>query len=117
LQDNFIIAESGVMRISQDRRYLEMDLYNGWRYEEKGQRTEKSSDFIRIGFKEFSKQFDISTLIFRQTADSVNKNNQKMLNMRQLQKVIDSLQKKGRSFGSTGFSQSFSGLQFVKYFR
>ena len=115
LQDNFIIAESGVMRISQDRRYLEMDLYNGWRYEEKGQRAEKTTDFIRIGFKEFSKQFDISTLIFRQTADSVNKNNQKMLNMRQLQKVIDSLQKKEINFGKIGFSQSFSGLQFVKY--
>lgn len=117
LQDNFIIAESGVMRISQDRRYLEMDLYNGWRYEEKGQKAEKTTDFIRIGFKEFSKQFDISTLIFRQTADSVNKNNQKMLNMRQLQKVIDSLEKKEKIFGSKiGFTQSFGGLQFVKYF-
>jgi lipopolysaccharide export system permease protein len=116
LQDNFIVAESGVMRISQDRRYLEMDLYNGWRYEEKGQKGEKNSDFIRIGFKEFNKQFDISTFLFRKTSDTVNRNNQKMLNMRQLQKVIDSLQKREKNFGSRmGFTQSFSGLQFVKY--
>ncbi|MBS1574430.1 MAG: LptF/LptG family permease [Bacteroidetes bacterium] len=115
LQDNFIIAESGVMRITPDHRYLEMDLRNGWRYEERGNRNEKTTDFIRIGFKEFNKQFDISTLIFRQTADSVNKNNQKMLNMRQLQKVIDSLEKKEKRFGTAGFTQSFSGLQFVRY--
>lgn len=117
LQDNFIVAESGVMRITPDHRYLEMDLHNGWQYQEKGQRTEKTTDFIRIGFKEFSKQFDISTLIFRQTADSVNRNNQKMLNMRQLQKVIDSLQKREKRFGTVGvgFTNSFSGIQFVRY--
>ncbi|HRF18503.1 MAG TPA: hypothetical protein PK977_10050, partial [Chitinophagaceae bacterium] len=49
------------------------------------------------GFKEYKKQFDLSTLGFtNRTADSVNKNNEKMLSMRQLQKAIDSLQKENR---------------------
>ncbi|MGC4037412.1 MAG: LptF/LptG family permease [Chitinophagaceae bacterium] len=114
LQDNFIVADNGIMRITPDHRYLEMDLRDGWRYEERGKRGDKTSDFVRIGFKEFTKQFDISSFIFRASSDTLNKNNQKMLNMRQLQKAIDSLQKKERKFG-TGYSQSFAGLQFVKF--
>ena len=115
LQDNFIVAESGVMRITQDRRYLEMDLRNGWRYEEKGQRGSVNSDFIRIGFKEFKKQFDISSLAFNRTADTLNKNNQRMLNMRQLQKVIDSLNKKEKAFNMRDYGQVLSSQLFVRY--
>ncbi len=36
VQDNFIIAKSGVMRVTEDKRYLEFNLKDGWRYEEKG---------------------------------------------------------------------------------
>src|SRR5678815_1526169 len=36
LQDNFIIAKSGVMGVSDDKRYLEFNLKDGWRYEERG---------------------------------------------------------------------------------
>ena len=115
LQDNFIVAKSGVMRITPDRRYLEMDLRDGWRYQEKGNRGQPNSDFIRIGFKQYRKQFDISSLVFNRTADSVNKNNQRMLNMRQLQKVIDSLDKKERTFGIKKINEVFATLQFVKY--
>ncbi len=115
LQDNFIIAESGVMRITPDRRYLEMDLHNGWQYQEKGNRGQPNSDFIRINFKQYSKQFDISSLVFNRTADTVNKNNQKMLNMRQLQKVIDSLHKREKTFGIKKVNEVFTSLQYVKY--
>lgn len=93
LQDNFIIAKSGVMRVTESRRFLEFNLKDGWRYQERGNLYERdNSEFIRIGFKEFKKQFDLSSLGFtNRTADSVNKNNEKMLSMRQLEKVIDSM--------------------------
>src|ERR1700709_66341 len=39
LQDNAIVAESGKMVISQDKRFLEFNLHNGWNYQEKGQRN------------------------------------------------------------------------------
>ncbi len=56
-----------------------------------------NSEFIRIGFKEYKKQFDLSTLGFSsRTADSVNKNNEKMYSMRQLDKTIDSLEKENK---------------------
>lgn len=93
LQDNFIIARSGIMRVTANRRFLEFNLKDGWRYQERGQIYDsKNTEFIRIGFREFRKQFDLSSLGFsNRTADSVNKNNEKMLSMRQLEKVIDSM--------------------------
>jgi lipopolysaccharide export system permease protein len=93
LQDNFIVAKSGVMNITDNRRYLEMRLKDGWRYEEKGERYSPNSDFIRLGFKEYKKQFDLSSLQFNRTSDSIYQSNQQMRNMRQLDKAIDSLKK------------------------
>ena len=31
LQDNIIVAETGTMKISDDKKFLEFDLKNGWR--------------------------------------------------------------------------------------
>ncbi len=95
LQDNFIIAKSGVMRVTENKRFLEFNLKDGWRYQERGNYYDPTnSEFIRIGFKEYKKQFDLSTLGFNnRTADSVNKNNERMYSMRQLEKAIDSLEK------------------------
>ena len=98
LQDNFIIAKTGVMRVTANKRFLEFNLKDGWRYQERGNYYESNnSEFIRIGFKEYKKQFDLSTLGFNnRTADSVNKNNEKMYSMRQLEKTIDSLKKENK---------------------
>ncbi len=115
LQDNFITAQSGVMRITDNRRYLEMRLHDGWWYQEKGQRGEKNSDFIRIKFSEYTKQFDLSSLQFNRTADSVNKNNERMRNMKQLQYVIDSLKRRINNFQQTAISKEFENLPFSKY--
>ncbi len=98
LQDNFIIAKSGVMRVTGNKRFLEFNLKDGWRYQERGNYYEQgNTEFIRIGFKEYKKQFDLSTLGFNsRTADSVNKNNERMYSMRQLEKTIDSLERESK---------------------
>jgi lipopolysaccharide export system permease protein len=98
LQDNFIIAKSGVMRVTGNKRFLEFNLKDGWRYQERGNYSDPThTEFIRIGFKEYRKQFDLSTLGFTsRTADSVNRNNERMYSMRQLEKAIDSLRKDNR---------------------
>lgn len=94
LQDNFIIAKSGVMRVTGNKRFLEFDLKDGWRYEERGDPYEtNSTEFVRIGFKEYKKQFDLSSFQINWTNDSVNRNNEKMYSIRQLEKAIDSLTK------------------------
>lgn len=98
VQDNFIIAKSGVMRVTDDKRYLEFNLKDGWRYEERGDNNSNTdkTDYIRLNFKEFKKQFDLSSFQFVQTDDSVNKNNERVYSMRQLNIAIDSLEKENK---------------------
>ncbi len=117
LQDNFIIAESGVMRVTGNKRFLEFNLKNGWRYQERGDYySGQGSEFIRIGFKEYKKQFDLSTLGFsNRTADSVNKNNERMYSMRQLEKAIDSIKKENKTSREMQFREMVRPLQFPGY--
>ena len=94
LQDNFIIAKSGVMRVTENKRFLEFDLKDGWRYQERGDNyAGGQTEFIRFSFSEYKKQFDLSSFQINWTPDSVNKNNEKMFSLRQLVKAIDSLEK------------------------
>ena len=115
LQDNFIVAKSGVMNITDNRRYLEMRLKDGWRYEEKGQRYSTNSDFIRVGFKEYKKQFDLSSLQFSRTSDSIYQSNQQMRNMRQLDKAIDSLSREVNKLKVRARKEALGNFQFVSY--
>ncbi|MEO6491006.1 MAG: LptF/LptG family permease [Ferruginibacter sp.] len=93
LQDNCIIAEKGVMNISDDKNFLEFNLENGFRYQERGNSYDTTNEFIRLGFKNFKKLFDLSVFQKQNTNDSVFRNNHQMLSARQLNKNIDSLVK------------------------
>lgn len=117
LQDNFIIAESGVMRVTGNKRFLEFNLKNGWRYQERGDYySGQATEFIRIGFKEYKKQFDLSTLGFsNRTADSVNKYNERMYSMRQLEKAIDSLEKENTQTKKMLLTEMLRPLRFPAY--
>lgn len=93
LQDNFIVAQSAIMTITDNKRFLQLRLKNGWRYQEQGERGSTNSEYVRLGFKEYKKQFDLSSLGLKRTSDSVYQTNQRMLSMRQLQIAIDSMEK------------------------
>ena len=92
LQDNAIVAQSGKMTISPDKKFLEFNLKNGWNYQEKGPRNSINTQLIRMGFEEYKKVFDLSSFKLNKTDDSAFKNNYQMLNMRQLATTIDSLE-------------------------
>jgi lipopolysaccharide export system permease protein len=99
LQDNFVTAKSGVMRVTDNRRYLEMTLKDGWRYEERGDRFTANSDYIRVGFKEYKKQFDIASIeLLTRTSDTIFRQNEMMLNMKQLAKAQDSIHRDLKKF-------------------
>ncbi len=116
LQDNFMIAESGIMRVTPDKRFLEFDLKNGWRYQERGTLYGSgATEYIRIGFKEYKKQFDLSSFQFNRTPDSVNKGNERMESMRQLGNGIDSIRKDIRHTRAQMEKDIYSPFQFVKY--
>lgn len=117
LQDNFIIAKSGIMRMAGNKRILEFNLKDGWRYQEKGDRYNKNTEFIRIGFKEYSKQFDLSNLgLKRVTPDSANRTNHRMQSMRQLSRAIDSLQQELTKYPARVKNDVFSVMTFVRNF-
>ena len=91
LQNNSIIAETGVMTVSKDKKFLEFNLTNGFRYQENGNPTDSNTEFIRLGFSSFKKLFDLSSLQKQTTNDSVYRNNFKMLSAGQINKSLDSL--------------------------
>ncbi|MFN2457799.1 MAG: LptF/LptG family permease [Chitinophagaceae bacterium] len=115
LQDNFIVATNGIMRVSENRRFLEFNLRNGWRYQERGSNSSTNTEFIRLGFKEYTKQFDLSSFQFQRSADSLNKSNWRMLSMRQLKVAIDSMEKQNALIGKKIKDEVFAQAIFVKY--
>jgi lipopolysaccharide export system permease protein len=105
IQDNCIVAEKGVMNISSDNNYLEFNLENGYRYQEKGNIMDSSTEYTRLAFKQFKKLFDLSILKKQQTNDSVFSKNFKMLSAAQLSKNIDSLKQTNTKIDSKTFKQ------------
>jgi lipopolysaccharide export system permease protein len=114
LQDNSIIAESGVMKVAPGNK-LEFDLKNGWRYQEKGSRLTTNTEFIRLGFKEYKKILDLSSFKMSRTSDSAFSDNYKMLSVRQLRKTIDSLKRSESYFEKRSQTEVSPYLAFTKY--
>lgn len=115
VQDNIIIADSGIMRVTEDKKFLEFILKNGWRYEEKGPRLTTNTDYIRLGFKEYKKVLDLSSLQMSQTADSSFKYDPKMLSVRQLNTSIDSLNKMNKLANDRSITDIGTSFYFTKY--
>ncbi len=93
LQNNTIIAETGVMAVSGDKKFLEFNLKNGYRYQENGSVYDSTNEYIRLGFRSFKKLFDLSALQKQTTNDSIYRNNFKMLSAGQINRSLDSLKK------------------------
>ncbi len=111
-QDHFIVAKSGVMRAAENPRYIEFHLKDGWRHEERS--SGNGTEYIRLGFREYKRLFDIGNLGLQQrTADSVNKNNARMLSMRQLDVAIDSIVKSSEKIAYRVRNEVFASMPFV----
>ena len=93
LQNNTLVAETGVMTISNDKKFLEFNLTNGYRYQENGTVYDSTNEYIRLGFSSFKKLFDMSALQKQTTNDSVYRNNFKMLSAGQISRQLDTLYK------------------------
>lgn len=92
--NNIVIkAQSGNLYMSPDSRWLFIKLYNGNRYEEiSGQGNEyRNSPSSRLHFREYEIKFDLSSFQFNRTNATLFKGGYKMLNLKQLQESIDSV--------------------------
>jgi len=81
------------MRVTKDKRFLEFVLYNGTRYQEKGVRGGVQNDYIRMGFKQYSKLLDMSSLQMSNSNEQTLEKHPKMLSIRQIDYTIDSIKK------------------------
>jgi len=115
LQDNLTLADSGEMKISADKHFLEFYLRNGWRTSEKGDRASTNTEFTRLGFKDYKKVFDLSSFKLKPTDDSTFKDNFRMLSVRQLDKAIDTLKKMLAVLTPKNKRDMMSYLQFSRY--
>lgn len=115
LQDNLLIAKDGIMRVTPDKQFLEFVLNNGVRYTEKGMRVNTNTEFVRLGFKRYSKMFDLKSFGMNKTTDSAFKYDPKMLSIRQLNGMIDSLHKEDSFYVKRYAMEVHPYLNFTKF--
>jgi len=113
LQDNYLIAESGVMRVSSNKKFLEFIMYNGWRYQERGLRSTTNTEFTRLYFKEYKKVFDLKSFQLNKSNDILY--DPKMLSVRQLGKAIDSISNMDSFFVKRTEQELTPYLRFLLY--
>ncbi len=114
--DKLILAKKGTMELSANKRFLYFVLRDGWRYEERNLRgSTVPGELIRMGFKEYKKAFDLSSFTFSRLDVGLFASNQQMLNIRQLDKAIDSLQREENNFSRTVNAYVTSRYPFFKW--
>ena len=91
LQDNCIIAEKGKMKISDNKQFMEIDLENGCRYQERGFASDSATEYIRLEFSSFKKLFDLSSLKKQNSNEDLYRSNYKMQSVRQLDRSMITL--------------------------
>lgn len=93
-----ILADSGQMYTTQDKRFFVMNLFNGTQYQEPGNQGARPNKqrfpFIRTNFKSWSKVWDMKEFELVQTDEDRFSQQRTMLSMNQLRQNVDSLQVK-----------------------
>jgi len=89
--DNVLYADRGTMRMSDDKQYLQVELFDGRQYQEMAPTADKSKGFeqTRLRFKQWKKTFDLSDLKFSRTKEDLFRENFQMKNIAQLKASID----------------------------
>lgn len=91
---NVTVAQSGVMDVTEDKRFLIFTLYNGHNYNEL---RENRADMTRrpmqrISFDEEIIRFDLSSFTMERTSEELFKEHHQMMNLSQLAESMDTLQ-------------------------
>lgn len=87
------LAETGKMYMSEDQRYLIIELYNGNTYRDvwNQQNAASRKPFMRMHFKTQQARLDLSGFEMQKTDEELFKDNHQMLNGQQLLAYIDTI--------------------------
>ncbi len=86
---NILMAKSGTMFTTPDKKYLVFELRNGWRYEEKAVPGATQPEIIRLGFRYWKKVFDLSDFKLPNTDENYFKNMREVMSVGQIIQQID----------------------------
>ncbi|MFH1005796.1 MAG: LptF/LptG family permease [Bacteroidota bacterium] len=105
-----ITAETGSMKITDNKHFLLLTLFNGTSYEEMIQSKSNSYfPLMRSKFKEQTVCFDLSDFRLSRTNKEMFKTNYQMLNISQIDNMIDSLHQESLR-QKTEFEKKFSEM-------
>jgi lipopolysaccharide export system permease protein len=88
------VADSGYLRITEDKKYMVLNLYNGISYTEeqdKARREQRTYPFRRNKFDEQTIRIKVRNFDFNRRDEGIFKNTYRMLNIKQLVVMEDSL--------------------------
>ncbi|MCC6754526.1 MAG: LptF/LptG family permease [Saprospiraceae bacterium] len=88
-----ISAKDGRMYVTPEQRYLVMELFDGFVYQNPERQSARKTEFpfVIIGFEKLTKIFDLSEFELDRTDEELFRGDRKMKNSQQLQTEIDSL--------------------------
>jgi lipopolysaccharide export system permease protein len=96
LRFNQILADSGQMFTTRDKRFFVMNLFRGVQYQEPsnaGPPTQAKYPFVRTSFKSWTKVWDMKEFEMTASDEDRFKSGRTQLSMAQLRQNVDSLQK------------------------
>lgn len=83
--DKIILAKKGVMYVTPDKKFLVLELEDGWRYEDKTPEAGKDEhEQIRLGFRYWKKIFDLSDFKLPNTDENYFKNLREVMSVSQI---------------------------------
>lgn len=90
---NVTVADSGTMQVTEDKRYLIFQLFNGTNYFERIETQDQrySRPLQVTHFREQTRRIDLSAFSFQRTQEDFYKDHYGMMNLNQLQRARDSL--------------------------
>jgi lipopolysaccharide export system permease protein len=96
--ESVTVADSGYLKITEDKKYMVLNLYNGINYSEEQQQRDRSTiekrPFRRDKFDEQTIRVKVNNFDFNRREEGIYKNMYRMLNIKQLSLMTDTLNEK-----------------------
>ena len=107
------LADSGMMKMTDDNRYMLVTLYNGIRYEEAESKDKDAYPQRKDKFSSQTIVFNLAGFDFNKTDENLFRNNYQVKNVEQLQHSIDSITKYF-NLRTDNFSQTLNNRNYLR---